>query len=56
MIMGHLLSIVELLSIWDLDLIKLTIDNFEVRLIKMRAHPHHIIGLRFRMHMIPSYC
>jgi len=56
MIMGHLLCIVELLSIRNLYLIELPIDNFEVRLVKMRPHPHHIIGLRFRMHMIPSYC
>ena len=56
MIVSHLLSIVELLSIRNLDLIELPIDDFEVRLVEMRAHPHHVIGLRFRMHMIPGYC
>ena len=56
MIVSHLLSIVELLTIRYLDLIELAIDDFEVRLIKMSPHSHHIIGLSFRMHMIPSYC
>ena len=56
MIVSHLLSIVELLTIRYLDLIELAIYDFEVRLVEMRAHPHHIIGLSFRMHMIPSYC
>ena len=55
MIVSHLLSIVELWSIRNLDLIELPIDDFKVRLVEMRSHPHHVIGLRFRMNMIASY-
>ena len=56
MIVSHLLNIVELWSIRNLDLIELSIYNFEVGLVEMRADPHHIIGFRLRMNMIPRYC